>query len=156
MTEKISWASYFMSMLPIIASKSKDPDTKVGCVIVGPDNEIRSTGYNSFPRGINDDVSERLVRPLKYKFVEHAERNAIYNAARMGVSLKGCTLYVPWYPCTDCARGIIGAGISKVVIDYSPDNPWFDPERMQRWKEDMDISISMLGEAGIPILKWMK
>jgi dCMP deaminase len=145
-----------MSMLPTIASRSKDPDTKVGCVIVGPDNEIRSTGYNSFPRGIKDDVPERFVRPLKYKFVEHAERNAIYNAARIGVSLKGCTLYVPWYPCTDCARGVISAGIVKVVIDYNPDNPWFEPERMNRWKEDMDISISMLDEAGISILKWVR
>ena len=100
------WDRYFMGLAVQAATLSKDESTKLGCVIVGPDREIRATGYNSFPRGVNDDRPERQGRPLKYKWFEHAERNAIYNAARVGVSLKGCVLYCAWPPCTDCARGI--------------------------------------------------
>jgi dCMP deaminase len=75
--EEISWDQYFMSMAYLVSMKSKDKSTKVGCVIVGPDNEVVSTGYNSFPRLLNDNVAARSERPLKYMFIEHAERNAI-------------------------------------------------------------------------------
>jgi dCMP deaminase len=85
-------------------------------VIAGPAHEIRSTGYNSLPRGIRDDVPERLERPTKYLWMEHAERNAIYNAARCGTPLEGCTLYVEIMPCMDCARAIVQAGIREVII----------------------------------------
>jgi dCMP deaminase len=151
-----SWDEYFMGMLAQVASRSKDPNTHVGCVVVGPDREIRTTGYNSFPRGVVEFVPERLERPLKYKFIEHAERNAIYNAARIGVSLKGCTIYQSWYPCSDCARGIIGSGISFVVIDDNDDNPWKSPESNARWQEDMDVARQMLAEAGVEIRKWRR
>jgi dCMP deaminase len=86
-------------------------------VIVGPAHEIRSTGYNSFPRGIRDTVPERLERPEKYLWIEHAERNAIYNAARAGTPLQGCTIYVEVTPCMDCARAIVQAGIARVIVD---------------------------------------
>ena len=97
-------------------ARSKDPNTQIGCVIVGPNHEIRSTGYNSFPRGIRDDVPERLVRPTKYLWIEHAERNAICNAARAGTATEGCTIYVEIMPCMDCARAMVQAGITQVVI----------------------------------------
>ena len=104
-----SWDNYFFELLEVVRNKSKDRSTKVGAIIVGPDNEIRSTGFNGFPRKINDDIDERHERPDKYLWTEHAERNAIYNAVRMGVPLKGCTLYVYGFPCSDCARVIIQA-----------------------------------------------
>jgi dCMP deaminase len=85
-------------------------------VIVGPAHEIRSTGYNSFPRGIQDDVAARLERPAKYLWIEHAERNAICNAARAGTATEGCTLYVEIMPCMDCARAVVQAGINQVVV----------------------------------------
>jgi len=85
-------------------------------VIAGPAHEIRTTGYNSLPRGIRDDVPERLERPTKYLWMEHAERNAIYNAARCGTPLEGCTLYVDIMPCMDCGRALVQAGIREVVI----------------------------------------
>lgn len=97
-----------------VAEKSKDKHTKVGCVIVGPDNEIRSTGYNSFVRGLDDNDTSRLERPEKYYWIEHAERNAIYNAARIGVSVKGCKIYIPSLPCVECARAIVSSGIVEV------------------------------------------
>ncbi len=145
-----SWCQYFLDMLPLISSKSKDESTKVACIIVGPDNEIRSTGYNSFPRGINDNLPERQQRPAKYLFMEHAERNAIYNAARVGVSLKGCTIYIDFIPCADCARAIIQSGIKEIIIssiDYDKKEKYWN----ERWKEQMEASKQMLSEAGVII-----
>jgi dCMP deaminase len=139
------WDLYFMSMAEHAATLSKDESTKLGCVIVGPDNEVRSTGYNSFPRGIDDNRPERQQRPWKYKFFEHAERNAIYNAARMGTPLKGCVLYCAWPPCSDCARAVIQAGIVRVVVrgEAVPG----------RWDEDMAAAKEMLDEAGVELHK---
>jgi dCMP deaminase len=111
-----SWDEYYLDICKVVAARSKDPHTQIGCVIAGPAHEIRSTGYNSLPRGIRDDVPERLERPTKYLWMEHAERNAIYNAARCGTPLEGCTLYVEIMPCMDCARAIVQAGIREVII----------------------------------------
>jgi dCMP deaminase len=116
MSKTLDWDTYFMLLAHTVAMKSKDQRTRCGCVIVGPDREIRSTGYNSFPRGIDDSRSERQERPEKYFWFAHAERNAIYNAARIGTALKGCDLYVTGMPCSDCAIGIIQAGIKRVKI----------------------------------------
>jgi len=111
-----NWDQYYLEVCRVVALRSKDPNTQIGCVIVGPAHEIRSTGYNSLPRGIRDDVPERLERPTKYLWMEHAERNAIYNAARAGTATESCTLYVEIMPCMDCARAIVQAGIAQVVI----------------------------------------
>src|ERR1017187_10116968 len=93
MREIPTWDRYYLDICPVVAARSKDPKTQIRCAVVGPNNttthtdhEIRSTGYNSFPRGIRDDVPERLVRPTKYLWIEHAERNAICNAARAGTA----------------------------------------------------------------------
>jgi len=110
------WDEYYLNICTTVASRSKAPTTQVGCVIAGPAHEIRSTGYNSLPRGIRDDVPERFVRPTKYLWMEHAERNAIYNAARCGTPLEGCTIYIALMPCMDCARAIVQAGIRQVVV----------------------------------------
>jgi dCMP deaminase len=145
-----SWDKYFMDMIPLIASRSKDQSTQVGCIIVGPDHEIRSTGYNSFPRGMDDSNPKWHERPLKYSVTEHAERNAIYNLARMGLSGNGCTIYQPWLPCCDCARAIIQTGIVKVVIDgrnFKKDLEYWE----QRWKDSMIVSMDMLHQANVVV-----
>jgi len=111
------WHAYYLGVCRSLALRSKDPATQIGCVIVGPAHEIRSTGYNSFPRGIRDSIPERLERPEKYLWIEHAERNAIYNAARAGTPLQDCTIYVEVTPCMDCARAIVQAGIARVIVD---------------------------------------
>lgn len=111
----MNWDSYFMEMAELVASKSKDRSTKVGCVIVGPNHEVRTTGYNGFCRGIDDDVDERHERPEKYLWTEHAERNAIYNAARNGIRIEDCTAYTTVFPCADCARSFIQSGVKRVV-----------------------------------------
>lgn len=138
------WDARWLELATLIASWSKDRSTKVGCVVIGGGNQILTGGYNGFPRGVNDDVDDRHERPAKYKWTEHAERNAIYNAARYGIALAGTMIYIPWYPCTDCARGIIQAGI-KTVIAVKPD--WDDP----RWGPDFLISEEMMSEAGVAI-----
>ena len=138
------WDKRFLDLAGHISGWSKDPSTKVGCVVVGEDREIRSTGFNGFPRGIKDD-SERLSdREQKYPLICHAEENAIMHAARIGLSLKGCTAYVTWPPCTRCARSLIQAGVIEVVYPE-------DSEVPERWMLDFDTSTQMMTEAGLKI-----
>jgi dCMP deaminase len=155
----MSWDKFFIEQAKLVSTKSKDPSTKVGAIIVGPDNEVRSQGFNGFPRGVDDDVeyeaigsgirlvAERYDRPAKYLFTEHAERNAIYNAARVGIPLKDCTLYLNFEPrscCCDCARAIIQSGIKQVV---GPNIPF--PSKGKDWEEHFKITEVMFYESDI-------
>lgn len=142
----MTWYDYFFKMVFLVAEKSKDPSTKVGVVIVGPDNEIRSTGFNGFPRGVNESISSRWERPEKYHWVEHAERNAIYNAARMGIPLKGCTLFQPGLPCSDCARAIVQAGITQV---YSRGRAMPAKTAKDKWDDSQAMGQTILREGGV-------
>ena len=140
------WVEYFRTLAHTVKLKSKDENTQIGAVIVGKDKEIVSTGYNSFPRGLKDNLKERQERPEKYYWFEHAERNAIYNAARIGVSTKGCTMYLSCgIPCSDCARGIINAGITRIFCERG------DITKGKHWEENYERSWSMLEEAGINV-----
>jgi dCMP deaminase len=139
-----NWDRRFMELAMQIAQWSKDRSTRVGCVIVGPDNEIRSTGYNGFPRGANDELDERHGRPLKYRWTEHAERNAIYNAARAGISVNGCRMYVPWFPCMDCARAIVQSGIVELIA-IRPD------VHHETWGEDHKLALELFSEVGLKL-----
>ncbi len=144
MSEK--WDQRFLDLAAHIAAWSKDPSTKVGCIVVGEDREIRSTGFNGFPRGISDDVERLENREIKYPLICHAEENAIMHAARVGVSLRGCVAYVTWPPCTRCARSLIQAGVVEVVYPSSAEVP-------ERWQEDFDMSTGMMREAGVNVRK---
>jgi len=147
----MNWEEYFLDMLPSIAKKSKDNSTKVGAIITGQDNGIRSTGYNNLPRNAVDTDVKKYERPLKYKWFEHAERNCIYYAAKTGVPLDQCILYVDWFPCSDCARGIVQVGISKVVIDS--DSPSYNNLQLrERWQEDHFIAEQILKECGVKVV----
>ena len=90
--EVMGWYEWYIKMAQHVKLKSKDPSTQVGNVVVGPDMEIRSAGFNGFPRGVDDDIEERWERPDKYKWVSHGEENSVLQAARIGVSLVGCTM----------------------------------------------------------------
>lgn len=138
------WDSRWMALAQLVATWSKDRGRKVGAVIVGPDKEVRSTGFNGIPRGVNDNVEERHDAETgeKYLWVSHAERNAIYNAALLGVSTKNCTIYVPWYPCIECAKAIVQAGIARIVC--------FEPDLADRnWGRDFEKSLIILGEGNV-------
>ena len=138
----------WLALAQHISSWSKDQSTQVGCVVVGSANQVLSLGYNGFPRGVNDTLDDRHERPLKYKWTEHAERNAVYNAARTGTSLNGSTLYVPFFPCADCARAIIQSGIKQVV---SPLPSSYSEEFTKRWSTDFKISHEMFAEALVTV-----
>jgi dCMP deaminase len=140
----MKWDRRFLRLADHIAGWSKDPSTQVGCVVVGPDREIRSTGFNGFPRGIADTEERLAKRELKYSLICHAEENAIMHAARIGVSLRGCSAYVTWPPCTRCARSLVQAGISRVVYPEGLEIP-------ERWREDFELSGALLKEARVEI-----
>ena len=145
----ITWDELFILQAALISQKSKDPSTKVGCVIVNDDNVILSTGFNGFPRGIDEIHNEsRWKRPEKYHWVEHAERNAIFNAARVGVSLNGAKAYLNWEPkpCADCTRALIQAGIKQVI---GPERTWKGVGTGKHYS--IDYSDEMLREAGVKV-----
>ena len=144
-----SWDEYFMGLAEKAASRSKDRSTKVGAVAVGPDKEIITIAYNGMPRGVSEGLESRHERPKKYLFTAHSEENIVSTCARLGVSLKGCTVYVkcvpePLPPCATCARMIIQAGVVKVVYEKA--------EIPERWKESCDAALEMLNEAGVEIV----
>lgn len=140
----LNWDVKFMRLALHIAEWSKDQSRKVGCVIIGPRNDVRATGFNGFPRGVDDDTTHRHKRPAKYAWTEHAERNAIYNAAAAGTVLAGCRVYVPWYPCIDCARAIVQSGIIE-LIGFEPD--WHDP----KWAGDFELTQELFDEVGLTV-----
>jgi len=115
----ISWDEYFMGVAMLSAMRSKDPNTQVGACIVSADNKILSMGYNGFPKGCSDDefpwYREGADCNNKYFYTTHSELNAILNYR--GGSLEGAKLYVTLFPCNECAKAIIQAGIKKVVYD---------------------------------------
>lgn len=116
----ISWDEYFMGVAQLSSMRSKDPNTQVGACIVSNDNKILSMGYNGFPVGCSDeefpwDRDGEDDLDTKYPFVTHSELNAILNYR--GGSLEGTKLYVSLFPCNECAKAIIQAGIKTVVYD---------------------------------------
>ena len=124
--------------------KSKDDSTQIGFT-VGKDKEIVSTGYNRFHEVLRI-MKKKDTKPEKYFWFEHAERNAIYNAARIGVSTKDCTMYLSCgIPCSDCARGIINAGIKRIFCERG------DVTKGKHWEENYERSWAMLEEAGVNV-----
>lgn len=127
----------------LAARESDDPDTNNGAVLVDRYGSLIGESANVFPDGVSV-TAERQQRPTKYSYMVHAERGAIYKAARSGLQAKGGMLVVPWYACADCAQAIIQAGVVRVVghrqmLDATPD----------RWKETIVLADAMLDEAGV-------
>jgi dCMP deaminase len=137
-----------MDLAKQISSWSLDPSTKVGAVIVGKNGQIISQGYNGFPRGVKDSPERLNTREEKYKYVVHAEMNCIYNACRNGASLNDTTLYVYGLPvCSECAKGVVQVGISKVIMQHPAVIP-------QHWEEKVLISKTIFNEAGVTFLRY--
>lgn len=136
------WHNRFLNLAREISTWSKDPSAQIGAVIVNDERRILATGYNGFPRGIMDNDWRYQDREIKYKYVVHAEMNAIYNATFNGISLNNSTLYVWGLPvCSECAKGVIQVGVKKVImpkLDY-PD----------RWVESFRKSRELFSEAGV-------
>ena len=135
------WDSRFLGLAKEISTWSKDPSRKIGCIAVR-DRKILATGYNGFPKGIEDLKVRYDDREQKYHFVVHAEMNTIYNAAENGISLKGSTLYIYGLPvCSECAKGIIQAGVERVVV--------FSKETPDRWVDSIAKTTELFEEAGV-------
>tara|TARA_B100001094_G_scaffold234617_1_gene229598 strand:+ start:3792 stop:4205 length:414 start_codon:yes stop_codon:yes gene_type:complete len=132
-----------MNVAKEVASWSKDPSKKIGCIAV-KDRRTIATGFNGFPRGISD-MQERLEdRDLKYRYVVHAEMNCIYNASYHGVSLDGSTFYIYGLPvCSECGKGIIQVGAKRVVWKAIAD------EIPTRWMDSNMLTEEMFIEAGV-------
>ena len=147
MAHQAVWAKRFMGLCDHVASWSEDPHFHVGCVVVAPTgNVIRALGYNGLPRGVAAEDDHRFDRESGEKFYwfEHAERNAIYNAARTGTPVDRCTIYINRFPCSDCARAIIQSGITRVVCPKKP-------ARDGKLDHSFDVSETMLTEARIDL-----
>lgn len=110
----MDWNDYFMGFAEHASRKSKDT-TQVGAALIGPEGEVRLTGFNGPPRGVADSPAHR-ERPTKYLFASHAEANLIAFAAREGIRTKDCTVFVTHFPCAACARTIIQAGVRCVFV----------------------------------------
>ena len=124
---------------------SRDRSKKVGAVITDKTGAVRAIGYNGFPKGASEENDSRHERPAKYLWTEHAERNAIYEAARIGISLDGCTMYVPWFPCMDCARALVQAGMKRLVAIRPDVND-------EQWGGHFSAALELLMEVDIELI----
>lgn len=136
----MNWHDYYMGFARHAALKSKD-STQVGAALIGPDGEVRLTGYNGPPRGV-EDTPERRERPTKYMFASHAEANLVAFAAREGIRTAGCTVYVTHHPCAACARTLIQAGVRRVVCDNG---------KTAMPAEEFPAATAMFAEAGVEV-----
>lgn len=136
------WHLRFLSIAKEVSTWSKDPSTQVGAVAV-KDKVILSTGYNGFPRGIEDTMDRYENRQEKYRYIVHGEMNCIYNAAHIGSKLDGSDMYVYGLPtCSECAKGIIQIGVKRIFACY--------PESInERWSESEKLSSDMYKQAGV-------
>lgn len=125
---------------------SKDQCRKVGAIMLAPGSlQILSMGYNGMPRGVCEEDASRWEKPTKYFYVEHAERNCVYNASRHGTPLKDSIAVVTMFPCADCARALIQSGV-KTLVTRCPD--FSDP----RWGEHFKISYDLFNEVGMHLI----
>lgn len=139
-------AQAFFGIAEAVSKLSKDPSTKVGCVLLDPEtHSVRSVGYNGFPLGVDDTIEKRWERPEKYSFVSHSESNAIALAARTGTPLDKSVCVVTKLPCSECCKMLIQAGIKRVVTEEPSD------EMVERWGESFRYSKLMFDEAKVVI-----
>lgn len=142
----INWDEYFMGIAVLASMRSKDPVTQVGACIVDTENKVVSCGYNGMPRGIPDlalSWNKGSGLDNKHLYVCHAELNAILNT-RNGSSLAGTTLYVTLYPCNECAKVLIQAGVKEIVY----------LTKKEKQSDSADASQIMFDLAGVKVRQY--
>lgn len=139
----MSWQDRFLSLAQHISSWSKDPSTKVGCVLIDQDRRVLSVGYNGLPRGVDDSDARLGNRSIKHMMIVHAEANAVAAAARNGVSLSGSTAYVTHPCCSQCAALLVQAGVTRVVCDGI---------LSERWAESALAALEIFSEASVELV----
>ena len=138
------WDNYFMFLCYVIAMRSLDPRTKCGCVIVDTKHKIKTTGYNGPLPGIDDSLVPTQP-PMKYFWMEHSERGALYSYPG---DLEGCIAYITGYPCSDCARGLMIKGIKKII--YGPNLAVMSKEN----QPNMDSVVEMAKAKGVELMEY--
>lgn len=146
MDNNLSWDSWFMRHVYLAASKSKDPRTKIGAVLV-KDRNIIANGFNGFPSKVNDTEERYNNKELKYQFICHGEANAVIQCAKIGNSSLGSTLYTQGIPCDSCCKIIIQGGVSEIVVHKQ----WPNLTHSSKWVDSVAISSIMIEESGIKI-----
>lgn len=144
----LDWAQH-LYLAYKVAKDSPDPSTQNGAMLYNPEGTLIGCDFNRFPNGV-EYYPERWERPLKYKIIEHAERNSIYWAASLGRRTLGSTMVAPWAACSDCARAIIQSGVQRLVrhqeaSDRSARSPG-------NWVEDIQVADQMLKEGEVEII----
>jgi len=147
--ERPDWDQYFVAFCEVLKSRSLDPHTQVGCVIVNDRNRVIATGYNSWPPGCKDEEIP-FERPEKYTWITHSEINAIISC---GKDLKDCTIYVPFLPCPDCFKAIISAGIKHVKYYGTYESGVNKDDVVRKMAKMTGISLEFI-EVEIPIILW--
>lgn len=147
--QRPSWFKTYMTLCYVWAMRSPDESTKVGCAITTEDNVPVAFGYNGLPRGIENEPHYQK-RPEKYFYFEHGERNAFYNAGRIGVRMGdlGFRLYITWVPCADCARAILQEGVRELVIHKQGQEALQDSRGdVESWNASQEAAMHMLQTA---------
>lgn len=140
----MDWDAYLMGFAQHAAKKSKD-STQVGAVLVGPNREVLLTSFNGPPMGVRDLPERRDTRPEKYLWVSHAEANLIAFAARRGIAVEGCSVYVTHMCCSSCAKALIQAGVRRVIAHMGTTSM---PTR------EFEVAETMFRESGVDLLYW--
>lgn len=137
------WDRRFLSAAKTIANWSPDPSSQIGCVVISSENLPLSWGWNAFPRKLTSIVEYEVAREVKYKYIIHAEANAIYNATRGNVCLKNATFYVYGLPpCLDCAKAVVQVGATRIVTLAKKD-------LSKKWVDSYLESVELFREVGI-------
>lgn len=147
MTKNLDWR-WLLAIAYQEAKLSPDPSTQNGALLIDQDGAIVSRAVNRFPNGVKT-TPERWERPLKYKVIEHAERNVLFNLARTGIRTEGLVMVCPWAACADCARAIIQCGIKKLVTHQQAHDK--SPEF---WRKEIEIAFVMLREAEVEVVMY--
>lgn len=144
-TLQLKWNRRFLAMADGIAEWSKDPSTRVGCIIFDPASRaMLPSGYNGFPRHVNDDPKLLNDRPIKLQMTVHAELNALLNCAKHGVSTNRKGAAVSLYPCAPCAGSLVQAGIITLVT-REPD--W----NHERWGASFAVAADIFKQAAVSV-----
>ena len=144
MSTHLNYSQYFMGVAMLSSKRSKDPSTQVGAVIVTPDNRIIGAGWNGMPNVADNDKifpwGKDSPNPVenKYMYVVHAEPNAICHASE---SVRGCTMYLTWFPCAECAKSIVQSGISKIV--------YLHEHTTDRYQDSMEAARRIFDGCGV-------
>jgi dCMP deaminase len=146
MTRIDTWDEYFLRLAYLVAQRSRDPKTRIGSVLTR-DNAIIATGYNSFPRLVQDLPERYENRELKRQMVSHSEENTILTSARLGVKTEGTTIFTFGHPCHICAKALIQGGVTHVVLHKQWPNMSFHPS----WHQSFELADLLFKEAAVNV-----